>query len=390
MLSEASSVSVRKILFDGFFFFSSLYLVGIRPPVLKEYGLNASPIYFWAVFGAVGLLLYIIASAGRIRLNRVSISSLSMLIYLLFTQPLLRPQINAFVHLLMTYFFTFVASILIKEEPGDGEKLAKIYLYTNTILLTADSIYRLGSFEKLQVAFLSLITGSLEFYKAKIGSLIFGDSNAVGFLAASLYVFTGYLNSKNGFKKIFFKVVFFVFALLSFSRAIYVAVFIILMVDILSRSAKRTAQLVGWLSFIFLLTFTLAPEWFNNIFSDGSFQTKIYIAQRTRDFMLKWNSYISLFGLGAGNAMISPEFGIGTHNLLSTYIVETGYIGFCLFLWFLWSIFKHTRAQFAKFFILLFTSGASFVPHGVPYFYFMMMYLNSPTKSKEAMELVKQ
>ena len=379
-------VPVRKILIYGFFLFSSAYLVDIRPSFLESIGLNASPIYLWTVIGTFAFLLYIILARDLVRLNLVALSSATMCFYLSITQPLLKPQINALSHLIMSFFYAFVVSVTYRK-PTDKDKLIEtIFLYVNLLFLTLDAFYRIGSFEKLRLGFLSLFTAEKYFYTLKTNSLMFGDSNLVGFLAVSLYVFAKYLDLQDKkMKKAFFLTSFFVFSLLSFSRAIYfvLAIFIILEVFefFLKKKAQAVAKLLELLCFIYLVVFTFWPEFFN-IIDDGSFQTKIFNAQIARKFFTTWNSVYSVIGIGAGNAMFSEEIGMWMHNLLSVFIVETGYLGFALFMFFLWSLIRETGNKFPRFFILLFLAGVSFVPYGIPYFYVMILYLNVRSRTK--------
>ncbi|GAA3535759.1 hypothetical protein GCM10022394_14230 [Zobellella aerophila] len=80
------------------------------------------------------------------------------------------------------------------------------------------------------------------------------------------------------------------------------------------------SPLICWLSFEFV------SELLSN---DVSFSSKFHIIELTFDYIERSSWFEFFFGVGLGNAV--NAIGIGSHNILITFLIETGVVGFVFF-----------------------------------------------------------
>lgn len=383
--SSKAGISIFSIVFNGFILFSSFYLVSIRPPLLREIGLNASPIYFWTVLGSILAIICMILKPEAVKMNVISLLSAIMIAYLLITQPLVGAQLNATVHLLTNYIFLFIISSfrMSSDTYSNGTyngtyKVVKLMLFMNASLLIIDTVQRFRTPEDLLYGIFAFIYGDEIFYIYKVDSLLFGDSNAVGFLALSLYTFCTFQARRKIITT--YKFLFALMVIFSFSRTAVIGLAFVILSEMICKVSKRLELILVVASLITLFMFTFTPRTLEIIYepllgSDRSFQTKIYISEKTGEFFLSQDLAVKLIGIGAGNAMLNPYFQIWTHNLLSTYLIETGLIGTLLFFLINVLILSKIKRLSYRFFTFLYVCGMSFVPHGIPYFY-TLIFLN--------------
>ena len=121
------------------------------------------------------------------------------------------------------------------------------------------------------------------------------------------------------------------------------------------------AILIGGIIIGLILTFS------DFFFTKVSISLKYMIITRSRDFWYASPLVTKLFGIGFANTY--SKIGIGGHNIIVTYLMESGLIGvaFLLILW--WMIVLKTRFK-ALLIILPFGFNAmSLAGHGTPYLY---------------------
>lgn len=384
MSTSNSRLNLFLIVFDGFVLFSSFYLVSVKPHFLDAIGLNASPIYFWTVVGSFLAFICMILRPEALKINAISLVSAIMIVYLLLTQFIVGAQLNALAHLLTNYIFLFIVSsfgtsIETSMYTKSFEKTVGVLLFINGFLLILDTAWRFRTLGNIYYGVFALMYGELTFYTYKVDSLLFGDSNSVGFLALSLYTFCS-LQTNRIKSIILYRFLFALMVIFSLSRSAIIGLAFVMLSKMLSKVIRHWELMLTVISLTTLFLFTFVPQYLRPIYepilgSEGSFRTKIYIAEKTSKFFLSQDVTTKLIGIGAGNAALNPRFGIGAHNLFSTYVLETGVIGTLLF--FVISIlilmkFKHLAYRF---FTFLYICGMSFVPHGIPYFY-VLMFLN--------------
>jgi hypothetical protein len=288
----------------------------------------------------------------------------------------------------MNYLFVIViASLIPMVDNKLIKKLSRYFLNLSLILVVADTVYRLGNPMSILLGFASLFEGSTEFYIFKENSILFGDSNSSAFLVGTLLLFVYYSpNVKH--KRIYF-IALVTVLLLTFSRAAYIgyaAVALAWTLDkILPTSEKIGEKLVFVISFGLLLLFAFFPDLFRNITilsNDGSFQMKIYALHNLNILYQNSDLFSKIFGIGFGNAWLLKGF--WPHNLISTYLIESGVTGLFLHFTFTFIILLKTRFRFLGYHIFLFLCGISFVPLGIPYFYVSLLILDRLRKISKA------
>ena len=99
--------SVNLFLSEGFVYFSVLYLAGIHIPPFTSFGLTPSPIYFWFIVGSFSYMLVKLYMPFTKRDCLFFLTSL-LILYLVLFQPLLKAQLNALLHVIISLVFLLV------------------------------------------------------------------------------------------------------------------------------------------------------------------------------------------------------------------------------------------------------------------------------------------
>ena len=236
--------------------------------------------------------------------------------------------------------------------------ICKYILLVTCIILIIDCIYRF-----LHPTELRWVDSFTFFYKYKMSSIMFTDTNDVGILILLTMGLTLYLKSSKMLKISFYiQLLFFVLLILSFSRAAIVAYlisyFILNVYNRLNILGRFIANIIIMVAVVYLFILFL---------SDGSFLTKIEILQKCYTYILNANFCDLLFGIGY--AQSETALGIYGHNYIVLYLVEFGLIGLILFSVTVLSIYMQTNS-FAKYLIYPYLiAGLSFAPYILPYFF---------------------
>ena len=198
----------------------------------------------------------------------------------------------------------------------------KNFIFFNTCLLIFDFIYRI-----LHPTILDWDYSSNDFfYMFKSSSIIFSDTNEVGFMVLIIITFLYTINGLKFVKinKISF-IVFFILLVLTFSRAAVLA-YLLLLFFCYIRKKNNGFFLFLLLAviFVFLLFFSI-----ENI-SDYSLQTKFDIFLRTIKYLSKVDVSTFLFGIGFAQSEVA--IGVYGHNYITLFLIEFGFIGLVLFL----------------------------------------------------------
>lgn len=372
---EKKNYRATKLLAFLFVIMSSFYLVELKLDFLNL-GLNASPVYYWAV---VGSMLYLFFKIKNKNWEKINYIAFLMLFYIYISQIFLSPDISVLITFSLTYLYFIIVNDLLKYINYKLLMFFSEFFVDFVILLTfIDAIHRFYGLNFDFSIFKTIFSG-LEFYKFKINSLMFGGANGVAFLLSSLFVFLFYLGKITHKKYFFRKLIALILIVLTFSRTIYLALIILLFLYILIKALK--IKYMKELILFFLFVISLSPHLFLKLISgyisfitDGSFQTKLYISESGWEYILKNNGlWDNLIGFGLGNGV--KYLGSWVHNLLLTYILETGLIGFIIFIIFLSYFYKKTAKDYVFFYYLLLISGISFVPIQIPYFFVFMLLL---------------
>jgi len=281
-----------------------------------------------------------------------------LILYLILFQPLLKAQLNALMHVIISFFFLLVTYDLFQYVPVNTLiKIANNFINLSIAVIFIETIVRIRNFNLSQI-FFSLF--SYEFYSYKTDSFMFGDSNSVAFIIITmillLYYFSKLVNVKYKFRlSVLLFLLFF-----TFSRAAYLGLIIVFIINLVRklffRKSKQLLSLFDFLVFAILVIFLTVPFAFSNVFNkffpladDASFQTKLWIAEMATNYFCDANIFTKLFGIGLGNS--TEYIGRWAHNFVITYLLETGIIGLSFILCIYCLINKITQKKFVLFFL---------------------------------------
>ncbi|WP_160317709.1 hypothetical protein [Pseudobacteroides cellulosolvens] len=211
----------------------------------------------------------------------------------------------------------------------------------------------------------------LKFYAYKFNSIMYQDSNFVGIFIVTMFFFLLYIDHKTGKRS--FKTLFLLLVLcfLTASRASIVALlvfWVIFRFNLIIRSMRKGQRIymylvsINILALAALLVFTLFAK-------DGSFVSKFYIIEKTFDFYKNASVTNILFGVGFGNTV--QYFGIGAHNFIIAFLIESGVVGL-LFLSIFWiQILRKSSFEALVVMVPFLINGMSLAGHAVSYLYVM-------------------
>jgi len=374
--------SVNLFLSEGFVYFSVLYLAGIHIPPFTSFGLTPSPIYFWFIVGSFSYMLVKLYMPFTKRDCLFFLTSL-LILYLVLFQPLLKAQLNALMHVIISLVFLLVTYDLFQNVHVNALITLANNLINMTIsLVLIETIVRIRNFSFSQL-FFSLFSN--QFYSYKSDSFMFADSNSVAFIIITMMLFLYYFSKLVNAKYKFRLSILLVLLFLTFSRAAYLGLIIVFIINVVRKVFFRRSQqllsLFDFLVFIVLATFLTIPFVFSNVINeyfflakDASFQTKLLIGEGAVNYFRNANIFTKLFGIGLGNS--TEYIGIWAHNFVITYLLETGIIGLSIILCIYYLINKITQRKFILFFYMIFIVGFSFVPLSIPYFYVCLILLH--------------
>lgn len=266
--------------------------------------------------------------------------------------------------------YIYIRSLRKKFEVLDWLGLINIAGFVSIIILGADSIYRLThpTMPTEEAAQAIAQDESLWFYPYKFGTLMFADSNTTG-LAAMIVLFL-IIGARSSAKIPIFRWdtwVLIAIIALSISRSAIVATFIGLCYHALKNSHPKHRLAFGLL--LVMAVAMVAPIAISLLFaSQGSLLSKFHILQTTIDYILNARIGSILFGIGLGESI--DLFGIHTHLIYLTYLIEGGAIALFVFLIFFGIYIKNNGLIIAL--PILLASASYFMYLGSPFLFVPM------------------
>lgn len=323
-----------------------------------------SPIYLTT---SVGILLYVmvlIKEEHPIFIADYTVwFAVVWLIYILITQSVYL-KTSAFYNLLFSilyYIFSFQVVNRVSRE--------KVLCYSkkmvdfSIVLLLFEAVSRIG-----HPVVKAMQAENNAFYKYKYNSIMYQDSNYVGIFIIVLFFFALYLDNKQNVVMKKERIVLLCLCIATFSRS---AIIVILLFGFwLDRSISKSKKI------IILFGAIIAGAYFisDYILNDGSFLSKFSIIESAWTFYTRKASLaMQLFGYGLGHS--ADNIGIGSHNLFVAFIMETGVIGFLLFVTFWLCIAKKTNGKATYVIVPILTAGFSFVQHFLPFLYVVFVII---------------
>lgn len=271
--------------------------------------------------------------------------------------------------------YIYIRSLRKKFVISDWIKLIDIAGFAAVILLGADSIYRLTHpttpTEEAGQAIAQ--DESLWFYPYKFGTLMFADSNTTG-LAAMIVLFL-IISARSATKMPIFRWdtgVLLVLIALSISRSAIVATLIGLCYHLIKNSTPKYR--LGVALFILATAAIATPIALSSLLaSQGSLLSKFHILITTINYISNTSMDSILFGIGLGESI--NIFGIHTHLIYLTYLIEGGAISLIIFMLFFGIYIRYNGLAIPLPFLL--ASASYFLYLGSPFLFVpMAMYAN--------------
>lgn len=347
-----------------------------------------SPVYILLYINLLFLCFYIFFKKN-ISLTYSSILGLIFVIYILSTQFILTGRPEAILGSAATIMFYILGTIYLpKLTLKQVYFIADLMLIFYIILYGADTLYRLAIFG-FNIAKLFIGTS---FYSMKVNCWLYGDTNPLAIAAASMFFLAFYLYLKTKkFKYMIYLLLYSLITFFTFSRSVIIAIivtlsiyFILHIIKVLrKRSNYKTLTQIKLKTFIYfiVLFIMLIIAIFGGIkiitylMTDNSFMTKIGLMKDIGNFIQKAPLNELILGIGYNNGRITEYSSRGyAHAYLTTYIIETGFIGYILVTSFLISVIAETKKNIILIFAF-FIMGISYIGHAQLHLFYTVLIL---------------
>ena len=296
----------------GWLFCSGLFLTKVLP-VSPVHIMFCIAIFF--VF--LGVLKKETFGVGR---SSVLYASLGIYFFTLLVSTGPAPILN----LIITFTCPLlVYSFFYKKEIK--KKWFNYYFLFYGLLFIGDGVWRILNPADMNLDRLAELGIGFQIYK--LNTIMYMDSNFVGLQSIAILSFFCWL-SAIGVKlsKVAF-ILLFVGTFLTFSRAAII-LSLVLMATTYLYKAKIPSLILNIVIGLFFLATVLIV--FDKFSTDVSFTSKFHIIDATISYVENYSISTVILGAGIGNA--KDYLGIGAHNLLITFFVETGLVGLILFI----------------------------------------------------------
>ena len=322
-----------------------------------------SPIYIACGLAIICFTCYIFFG-GEVRLRADAVLAFFGMLYVLAVSNAIE---GAFINLSLGLFgYIILASTLWKID--------SIYLYKNVIkaswliviILIIDAGYRFANPTVPTLEELSFYEQSNSlFYLYKFNSLMFADSNTSGLLGMQIFFLVlGFSHFYKKENKILLSFLFLAI-LLSISRAAILATILSFFLVYFTKN-KYFYRLIPLMLICVGLTAIGVYIYF---FDDPSNQERFSIFLNAKDYIFHSASLMELFfGIGLGNSI--EVINQAAHNILLTYFLELGGIGFLVFFTFFASVSFLEKEAFKYVILPAFIAGLSYYMYaGTPFLF---------------------
>ena len=341
-------------------FFSGFYLTQIT---------FLSPVYIYSfVIGC--LFIFVLIKERKFYINyQGAILFFSIIFVSLYS---INSSFSMVLNLALSLFSFIVTYSLILSCDGRFKEKNLTYVFIlYAILFLSDAFVRIIHPDLTNIDKLDALGIGFQIYKSN--SIMYADSNFVGLEAVFIMsCFIAFINSKSkNYKLVFILLV--ASIILTFSRAAYFGLSLILMFYFL-KDRKILRYVIFYISpMLFILVVHIMLNEFSN---DISFNSKFNIFYLVGNYLTNASLSDLVFGVGLGNAV--SYIGMGTHILLLTFLVETGFLGlfgFVCFLLYLWCILKYDFTYIIlPFLVVSFSLGTTAIPYFFAFSAFFVLY----------------
>ncbi|WP_158740071.1 O-antigen ligase family protein [Defluviitalea raffinosedens] len=322
---------------------------------------TVSPVYITFVIGSYMLFLLFIYKSSFKNDKLVNIAFFGIT-YFLITQIYVKGEINTTGNVIISIlYFIIVIQGLHFFNYADTVSMSRRFINFSIAILILECIYRMNNPE-YYFNYKDFSFWEQGFYIYKINSFMFQDSNFVGIFIISLFFFTVYLKTCHNQKFNIQLILLAILCFFTFSRAAWISL-VFCYIIILFKNKRLYMKKVLIFSCMVLGSIFL----FYIVKIDSSGLSKLKIFQLAFKF-LKTGSYKHIL-LGVGFGRAKEYIGIGAHNFIITYLIESGIIGllFIVIFWSYINVKTKYKASYVMFPFLI--CGMSLAGHAIPYLY---------------------
>lgn len=371
LFNQKNKISLEYIGAFLLIVFCNFWLYKARPVI---------PLYYFYFISLIILFLSIF-SKNIFRLSKCELLSIICSLYSFLTLVITNTEWQYTVHMATAVSCFVIVSLLIKNMKKQIVlKITDYMLALNLFYITCETYWRIT--HPLLSRDNEIITENSTFYIFKTNSFMISDSNSIAlmtiiFLFLAFYLYKNVENSK---KYIYFIVGYLLLTIFSFSRAVWIATFLTIIlvfsIDFLKKHLfiyfkknKFTAKL--FLFSIFVPSFVILSLVciFSLLMNDSSFLTKIDLAQNILHFFSKTSLYQIIFGIGSSLDASNEIYGRYPHNIILTYLTWVGLLGTTLVYYLWWCIYKTSNKKSWIVFVPQIFAGISYTMPGLHLFY---------------------
>lgn len=354
-LSQYKKIKLENLSLFFILIFSGYYIT--RLPV--------SPVYLFISIGLFLAIIFIIRKA-KIRADNLSKYSLLIIIYFIFSQTLIKSyNISTLLNIILSLLvFIVVHNLAPHITTSKIYRYSKLLVYLSIPLLIFEALYRISNPLRID-EYIEAGREDIVFYAYKFNSIMYQDSNFVSIFILSLLFFWFYLNSKLKNKGYFVTCILLILLLLTISRAAIITSTIFIILYFFKKNIYKFRTIIG---ISFLLLITILIPYLNELSKfDGSFSSKFLIFKLTKDYFINASFLSIFFGVGLGNTY--TNIGIGSHNILSLYLIESGVFGFSLIVLFWLRLLITSRYKVGIVMFPFLIVSLSLTSTAIPYLY---------------------
>jgi len=354
-----------------FAIFSYFYLLAIKTAL--PFNFNISPIYIWIIIGTITYTLYLLLERkGEIPSYKLFIFPFIIFLYFCIQQMFLSGKLNVFFNNIIALLYFIITIDYFRNLPVKNlKKVSNIFITFAMLLLFTEAVFRIApqfNFLKYGLYYLIRLQGTEILYMLKKNSIMFADSNSVGFMAGTMFFFVFYLSERFKNRYLVQKIVFFILTMFTFSRAAIISLVAIFLIYIIfKKKSKYNFVKLFLIIFIIIILIPYIKSVFSTLSTDRSLYMKLNIIDSTFEYLGNANFIQLLFGVGFGNA--ENYIGGWAHLFLITYFVETGVLGLLMMLFLFSLILIETKLKAFYLIAFLLITGLSFTPYAIAYFF---------------------
>ena len=347
----------------SYFFIISLFLSGI---IINGLGV-LSPAYLSIIVIIFSLIIYSLNIKSRFLYSNVMFFLLASWFFLeFFINPTGDKKTGFF--LIVSVLMYPVFDLLCKPLSKTNLIIySKKYIKFVTYLHVFELLVRLKRVNFNLFMFLDPLFFIKKFYLLKEDIILGGaDTNFIATHLLIVFFFALYLKKRYKVKLNFYLLLISILIFFTFSRASWIAlIFGIFTFNFVFKKNKLSFLRLLLIFFIIIIFFVI---FISILSSDGSFQTKIDILNITIDFIKNANLRDFLLGLGFLNSIEIVKSYVA-HNLISTLLMDTGFVSVILY-FLCWGIILKQSKGYALFILLpIFIFSLSFIQQMIPYLF---------------------